>query len=293
MTDIAAPTSPPSQAAAPRPEVLRQQVGRLKSLPTLPRLLQSVVTALEDQDVDFESVAELIEVDQSLTSQVLRLANSAFYGQQGKIARVTHALVMLGSAVVRSLVLSTSVLDIRKVGLNGFWEHSMGCAVAAGALAKATGRGKPEEVTAAGLLHDLGKVVVYKELPEAFTHIAARAAAEERRFGDVEREVLGVDHAEIAGWLLEKWRFPQSLAEPIVHHHTPGRARYAVDETAIVHVANTIVRGLGYGYGGDPRIPQVDPAAWARLRLTPEVLDRALDHYTTDLDHALNYALFD
>jgi HD-like signal output (HDOD) protein len=280
-------------AALPRPEVLRRHVGRLRELPTLPRLLQSVVSALEDPEVDFENVAELIEIDQSLTSQVLRLANSAFYGAQGSISGVTQALVMLGAAVVRSLVLSTSVLDIRKVSLRGFWEHSMGCAVAAGAISKTTGRGKPEEVTAAGLLHDLGKVVLYKELPEALSYIADRAAAEERRFGEVEREVLGVDHTEIASWLVEKWHFPRSLAEPIVHHHTPGRARYAVDETAIVHVANTLVRGLGYGSGGDPRVPQIDPAAWARLKLTPETLDRVLEQYASDLDRALNYALFD
>jgi HD-like signal output (HDOD) protein len=289
MTEPAAASRPPT---LPRPEVLRRHVGRLKELPTLPRLLQSVVNALEDPEVDFENVAELIEIDQSLTSQVLRLANSAFYGAQGSISSVTQALVMLGAAVVRSLVLSTSVLDIRKVALRGFWEHSMGCAVAAGAISKATGRGKPEEVTAAGLLHDLGKVVLYKELPDALSHVADRAAAEERRFAEVEREVLGVDHTEIAGWLVEKWHFPRSLAEPIVHHHAPGRARYAVDETAIVHVANTLVRGLGYGSGGDPRVPQVEPSAWARLRLTPATLDRVLDQYASDLDRALNYALF-
>jgi putative nucleotidyltransferase with HDIG domain len=290
MTEPAVASQPP---ALPPPEVLRRHVGRLRELPTLPRLLQSVVNALEDPEVDFENVAELIEIDQSLTSQVLRLANSAFYGAQGSISSVTQALVMLGGAVVRSLVLSTSVLDIRKVGLRGFWEHSIGCAVAAGAISKATGRGKPEEVTAAGLLHDLGKVVLSKEMPDALSYIAGRAAAEERRFGEVEREVLGVDHTEIAAWLVEKWHFPRSLAEPIVHHHAPERARYAVDETAIVHVANTLVRGLGYGSGGDPRVPSVDPGAWARLQLTPEALDRVLDQYASDLDRALNYALFD
>ena len=275
------------------PHALRQSLARLKALPTLPRLLESVVNALEDPEVDFENVAELIEVDQSLTSQILRLANSAFYGAQGSVAQVTQALVMLGAAVTRSLVLSTSVLDIRKVALRGFWEHSIGCAVAAGAISKVTGRGNPEEVTAAGLLHDLGKVALYKELPDAVIYIANRAEAENRRFIDVERELLGVDHGEIAGWLVEKWSFPTRLAEPIMYHHTPARARYAKDETAIVHAANTLVRGLGYGSGGDSRIPDIESKAWSRLKLSAAGLDSVLDHFDEDLDHALNYALFD
>jgi putative nucleotidyltransferase with HDIG domain len=274
------------------PEALRQKVGRLKSLPTLPRLLEGVVEALEDPEVDFENVAELIEVDQSLTSQILRLANSAFYGAQGTIAGVTQALVMLGAAVTRSLVISTSVLDIRQVEVQGFWEHSIGSAVAAGAISKLTGLGNPEEVTAAGLLHDIGKVVLYKELPDAFGYILYRAQTENQRFRDVERDVLGLDHGEIAAWLVEKWNFPTCLAEPIMYHHTPALAHRAREATAIVHVANTLVRGLGYGSGGDARIPPIEPRAWARLKLTPAVLDRILATFDADLDHALNYALF-
>jgi HD-like signal output (HDOD) protein len=288
-----AETAAALEPAAVSPQALRQSLARLKALPTLPRLLQSVVNALEDPEVDFENVAELIEVDQSLTSQILRLANSAFYGAQGSVAQVTQALVMLGAAVTRSLVLSTSVLDIRKVALRGFWEHSIGCAVAAGAISKVTGRGNSEEVTAAGLLHDLGKVALYKELPDAVIYIANRAEAENRRFVDVERELLGVDHGEIAGWLVEKWSFPTRLAEPIMYHHAPARARHANDETAIVHAANTLVRGLGYGSGGDSRIPDIESKAWSRLKLNAAGLDRVLDHFDEDLDHALNYALFD
>jgi len=286
-------TVTPYQPAPVSPEALRRKIARLKTLPTLPRLLQSVVSALEDPDIDLEDVGALVEVDPSLTSQILRLANSAFYGAQGTIARVTQALVMLGAAVTRSLVLSTGVLDIRKVPLRGFWEHSIGCAVAAGAISKATGRGSPEEVTAAGLLHDLGKVVLYKELPDVFEYIVDHAEAEHRRFRDVERELLGINHGEVAGWLVQKWRFPTHLAEPIMYHHSPARARDAKDEAAIVHVANTLVRGLGYGSGGDSRIPEIESKAWARLKLNATGLDRVLDHFAEDLDHALNYALFD
>jgi len=275
------------------PRELRREVGRLKQIPTLPKLLERVVVALEDPEIDFHRVAELIEVDQALSSQILRLANSAFYGAQGSVSQVSQALLMLGATVTRSIALTSSVVDIRSVGLKGFWEHSLGCAVAAGAIAKVTGKSAPEEVTAAGLLHDLGKVVLFKELPEVFAHIVHRAGAERRRFSEVEREVLGVDHAEIASWLVERWNFPPSLAEPIVLHHAPLRAKRAPIETAIVHTANTVVRALRFGSGGDDRIPPIEPAAIELLGLTPDLLDRTLHLFDRDLDHALNYALFE
>lgn len=280
-------------ATPPRPDVLRRRVERLRSMPTLPRLLERVVNALDDPDVNFESVGSLIEVDQSLSSQILRLANSAFYSAQGRVSRVTNALLMLGTTVTRSVVLSTSVLDVRKVPLRGFWEHSLGCAVASGAIAKVTGLAQPEEVSAAGLLHDLGKVVLCKELPELFAHILERAGAEERGFRDIEQDELGIDHCDVAGWLVTRWNLPACLAEPIMHHHDPGRARRAIRETAIVHVANSLVRALDYGNGGDRRIPPIDPKAWTMLGLDGPMLDRVLSTFAQDLDHALNFALFE
>jgi putative nucleotidyltransferase with HDIG domain len=302
----AAPTTPAPERSEPAAQTpiagapgsldeatLRIRVARLRSVPTLPRLFERVVAALEDPEVDFDHVTQLIEIDQALTAQVLRIANSAFYSTQSTVSRVSEALLMLGTAVTRSIVLSTSVFDPSAVRLRGFFEHSVGCAAAAGALARVTGLGNAEEVAAAGLLHDLGKVVLYKEMPDVFDHIVARATAESRSFRALEHELLGIDHSEIAAWLMERWRFPVVLAEPIVLHHTPARARSARDETAIVHVANILVRALGYGFGGDPTIGSIESAAWARLDLTPAALDRVLDTFDANLDRALNYALFE
>jgi putative nucleotidyltransferase with HDIG domain len=282
-----------AQAHSLTPEMLRQRVQHLRTVPTLPALLAHVVTALDDPDVDFENVAELIEVDQSLTALILRLANSAFYNAQGRVSRVTDALLMLGTSVTRSVVLAASVFDVRGRSLPGFWEHSLGCAVAAGAIAKATKLANTETMTAAGLLHDIGKVVVYKEMPEVFERIVERARLEERSFRELEHELLGVDHAEIAGWVIDKWRLPATLAEPIVWHHRPSRARAARTETAIVHVANSLVRALDFGWGGDHRIPAIDPLAWSHLGLNASVLDEILDTFDLDLDHAMNYAQFE
>ena len=283
----------PRAVTGPSASDLRRQIGRLKAVPTLPRMVERVVAALEDPAVDFKNVAELIEIDQSLTAQVLRLANSAFYSVQGKVSQVSQALLVLGTTVTRSVALSTGVFDLRGVGLAGFWEHSLGCAVAAGAIAKVTDLASPEEVTAAGLLHDLGKVILFTEIPEAFDRVASHGHRQGLEFRLAERDLLGVDHGEVASWLVERWRFPACLADPIIWHHDPGRARNATRETDIVHVANSLVRALGVGSGGDDRIPAIDRGAWSRLELTPDKLDRVLDAFEADLDHALNYAVRD
>ncbi len=264
---------------------IRRQVERLRDLPTLPNVIERIVDALDRPDVDLGWVAGLIETDQVLTAQLLRLANSAFYGLSGQIGTVSQALTVLGTTVSRGLVFSTSVLDLH-IDLAGFWEHSIGTAVAAGAIAKHLGLQRPEEVSGAGLLHDLGKVVLYKQAPEAFAAVLARARDERIPFRDAERALLGVDHAEVASWLLTRWRFPVRVVEPVVHHHHPEMSRAVPVETAVVHVANTVVRAYGYGFGGDRRVPPIAPAAWRRLGLAPSDLDRIIDVFEADLAQA-------
>jgi putative nucleotidyltransferase with HDIG domain len=283
---------PIAAAIAGTPD-LRRRIERLRQVPTLPRLVERVVAALDDSEIDLARVGELIEVDQALTAQILRLANSAFYGAQGRTTHVAPALILLGTTVTRSLVLTSAVFDRHSVGLRGFWEHSIGCAVAAGALAKVTGRVPPEEASAAGLLHDLGKVILYRELPDDFADILARAKDTGRSFRAIELERLGVDHAEIASWLTSRWHFPPELAEPIAFHHHPSRAWRAADHAAIVHLADVLVRAVGFGDGGDPLVPEIDASAWNRFDLTPQKLDLVLEQFDFDLDHALNHALFD
>ncbi len=272
-------------STAPDAVHIRRQVERLRELPTLPNVVARIADALDRPDADLGWVAALIETDQVLTAQLLRLANSAFYGLSGQIGTVAQALTVLGTTVSRGLVFSTSVLDLH-IDLAGFWEHSIGTAVAAGAIAKHLGLPRPEEVSGAGLLHDLGKVVLYKQAPEAFSAVLARARDERIPFRDAERALLGVDHAEVASWLLTRWRFPVRIVEPVVHHHHPEMSRAAPVETAVVHVANTVVRAYGYGFGGDRRVPPIAPAAWKRLGLAPGDLDRIIDVFEADLAQA-------
>jgi putative nucleotidyltransferase with HDIG domain len=268
---------------APRaPGTIRRDVERLRELPTLPAVVRRIAESLERPNVNLSEVAGLIESDQVLTAHLLRLANSAFYGVSGEIASVARALTVLGTAITRSLLYGVSVLDLH-IDLAGFWEHSIGTALAAGALAKHLRLRAPEEVSGAGLLHDLGKVVLYKQAPETFAAVLERAAAEGLRFAEAERALLDVDHAEVASWLLARWRFPARVLEPVVHHHAPERAAGARVETAVVHVANTLVRAYGYGFGGDRRIPAIAPSAWRLLGLSASALDRVIAAFDEDL----------
>ena len=270
-------------------QAIKRQVERLRELPTLPGIVQRIAEALDKQDANLGDAAALIETDQVLTAHLLRLANSAFYGVSGQIGSVIQALTLLGTTITRSLVYSTTVLSLR-IDMGGFWEHAVGTALAAGALAKHLKLAKPEEVGGAGLLHDIGKVVLYKQAPDAFAAVLEKAELEGCAFRDAERQLLGIDHAEVASWLLTRWRFPLRLLEPVAYHHTPGAATVARVETAVVHVANTLVRAHGYGFGGDRRIPQISPAAWKLLNLRAIDLDRVVETFDHDLRRAQDLA---
>lgn len=270
---------------------LRRQVERLREIPTFPGMIDRILAALDRPEASLTEAAALIESDQALTAQLLRLANSAFYGLSGTIGTVTRALTVLGTTVTRSLLFSTTVFDAHV--LHGFWEHSIGTAIAAAAIARHLGLPHPAEVSGAGLLHDIGKVVLFREAPEAFAAVLARAESRGGRFLDAERELLGIDHTEIAGWLLPRWRLPVRLVEPVLHHHDPVRATVAPRETAVVHLANTLVRGHGYGFAGDRRVPAIAPVAWERLGLGPADLDAIIRVFARDLRRAQESGRFD
>jgi putative nucleotidyltransferase with HDIG domain len=205
------------------------------------------------------------------------MANSAFFGMSRKIGSIAQALMILGFDVVKGLVLTSSVFDMIQKSMAGLWEHSIGCAAASGAVAAALGRDDAEEILVAGLLHDLGKVVLALNMPEEMALIKAKVEKEALFFHEAETAILDYHHGEIGQWLAEHWNLPESLAEPMRLHHNPERAVLYPEATAIVHVADVIIRGWGFGYAGDPLAPPVSMAAWDLLGLKvadfPAILD--------------------
>ena len=268
-------------------ESIRRRVEALKSVPTMPGIFEKISRLIESSETAAADVANIISSDQALSAKVLRLVNSAFYGFPGRISNVTHALIILGFDVVKGLVLSTSVFDMMLArGLSGLWEHSLGCAITAGVIARRIEHPDPEEVSVAALLHDLGKVIIKIEIPEESSLIEEAVEKKQISVYEAEENILGFNHSTVGKWLSKKWNLPRALADPIAHHHAPGLARLAPQQTAIVHLANVLIRARGFGSGGDDLVPQIDQKAWEALRISDTILEEIINEMDDKLDGA-------
>ena len=245
----------------------KREVRRIKNLPTVPGIVAKISRMVENPETSAAEVGRLIAQDQVLSAKVLRMANSAFFGMSRKIGSIAQALMILGFDVVKGLVLTSSVFDMIQKSMAGLWEHSIGCAAASGAVATALGRDDAEEILVAGLLHDLGKVVLALNMPAEMALIKGRVESDGLLFYEAECQVMDFHHGEIGQWLAEHWNLPESLAEPMRLHHNPEKAMLFPESTAIVHIADAIIRGWGFGYAGDPQVPPISRAAWELLGL--------------------------
>lgn len=271
---------------------LQKLIGRIEALPTLPAIIARINELIEDPRASAGDINEVISRDLALSSKLLKLVNSAFYGFPRRISSITHAVVILGFSAVRDITLSAFVFDAfdaRKLpfGRRNFWIHSLGTAVAADVLAIRRGATPGEEAFVAGLLHDVGKVVMHQHMPEDFARVMERLAAAGGTFLEAERAVLDTDHAEIGGLLAEHWKLPERLVLALRCHHRPELApedrRVPVAE---IHLADALARALLIGSGGDEGIPELSAPAWALLGLSPADLPGIMVEISTELEKA-------
>jgi HD-like signal output (HDOD) protein len=255
---------------------LVQQIG---SLPTLPSVIVRVNEQVGNPKTSALDLARTILEDQSLTARLLRLVNSPFYGFPRRIATVTEAVTILGFAPVRSLLLTASVVDLLvgeetpDFSPTGLWEHSVGAAVGAGLLARYTRHEDREEVFVAGLLHDVGKLVLFHFLTKEFLAVLETSRREDIPIRTAEQRLLGFTHDQVGRLLAERWKLPVRLSEAIGCHHRPDLAQVGKREAALVHVAEALTRALGLGSGGDDAVPMLEPETWRRLGLQTTILE--------------------
>ena len=263
---------------------MRRLVEKITSLPTLPGIVTRITSMLDNPQTTAAEVGKEIAKDQVLSAKVLKLVNSGFYGFSQPIATIPHAMVLLGFNVVKTLVLSTSVLDMMAQSMAGLWQHSLACARTCGIVARHMDLEDPEEISVTGLLHDLGKVVLEEHLKEEFEQVTGLVEERNILFYEAESEVLGgATHANIGGWLLEKWQLPSALVEPIMYHHNFHPTREQAVRTAVVLLSDILVRAEGFGSGGDRKIPVLPQDAMDVLGLSPEDLQDVMDDVVDEI----------
>jgi len=247
------------------------------NLPTLPVVLQEAKRMADDPKTTVTQLAEVIGRDQVLSGKVLKMVNSPTYGFPRRIASIHNALVLLGFNVVKSLIVSTVIFEHIPKGMEALWRHSMGCSIACSTLGHLLKMENTDELFVAGLLHDIGKVIIAVQLPEALEEIRNLARKEDIAISEAEKRILGIAHPYIGGWLAGHWNLPINLRYALSYHHRPMSARDYTSIAAVVHIGNFLTRLFEFGNGGDSHVPLLDPHAFKHLGLNQQKLGLALD----------------
>jgi putative nucleotidyltransferase with HDIG domain len=201
----------------------RADVIARKSLPTIPPVLTGIIALIDDDRAGAKKLVELIERDQALTARLLRLANSAFFGQARKVSTIPRAVLLLGFSTVRNLALGVKVWDTLGTGvsrkeLESLWSHAVQVASAARTIARQQRQVNADEAFTTGLLHDVGQLVLALRFKALYWDTVHKATSTEHLAG-LEQSALGVDHAEVGSWLLEAWNLPAVMVEAVRRHH--------------------------------------------------------------------------
>ena len=266
-------------------------VEQVDSLPPLPSTSVRLLGVINDPGATINDIVETIKFDQALTGDVLRLCNSAYFGLSRQITSLNEAMVCLGTTKILQLVMSvhaTSTLAKAQkgydLGAGVLWKHSVAVAQASALVAKRIRLSNVNLAFTAGLLHDIGKVILSRYVAEEFSTILHLVCDEKQSFVEAERAVLGFDHTEIGAMVAEKWKLPDNIVRCIRYHHEPGALDTPDSNVDAVYLANCVCLMLGIGIGADGLCYRADESVVTRHNLSESDLESIGVSVLVDLD---------
>lgn len=269
---------------------LKKIIMDTKTLPTLPSVIHKLNSLSDNDKSSVQEMAKIVSSDQVLSARILRLANSPSYGFY-RVSTISNAMILLGVNVVKSLAISSSIFAIMEKDSVGLWEHSLGVGVAANLVARRLGLSECEEIATAGLLHDIGKIIITLKCSEAEKDIQKLVREQQIFTMEAERMIVDTDHAEVGGWLAKSWFLPDKLSEPIAFHHDVVRSENHRIKTAVVHIADVLIKASGFGNSGDSFVPPIQKIAWDTLKLNEQLLAELVDMVEDKLVEVKNFCL--
>lgn len=249
---------------------------RIHRLPSLPAVVLELLTSLGQDDVNTEALAQKIAQDQALTAKTLRLANSSFYGMENQVTTMQEAIAILGFRTVRSLVTTAALIGTfandghTRVNLTPFWRHAIAVAVCARELASGL-KLNAEYAYIAGLLHDIGRLVLVTQFPSDYAAAMAYRKTHDCLVLQAEKAVLGVDHARVGYVLVQRWKFPQAMQDVVADHHASPAAQ-AQPLSLVIRAADAIAHALDLSQDEDAAVPPIPMSLWEQLGLSDKEL---------------------
>jgi putative nucleotidyltransferase with HDIG domain len=257
-------------------EVVRQ-VG---NLPAFPAIAMKALQLSEDPNSSARELQSVIAKDQALTARVLKIVNSSMFSFQREISTLSHAVSILGLKTVRSIIVAASMEKMFPSGRQGsgglahqlLWQHAWSAALAARVLSNTIRYHNPEEAFTAGLLHDIGKMVLLQNSAYQYSEIINLVHRNEKSFLQAEMEIFGFTHAQVGSLATSKWSFPKHVTDVILYHHDPPSACTYAKLAAVVSLANSIMVYLGVGFEKDPNLKLEENPSARFLRLNGTLL---------------------
>lgn len=263
----------------------------------LPAVTLKFSEAIKDPLTSNNDLEKIVSEDSALAAKVLMISNSALFNFPSKIDTISKAITIIGHKQLSEIILSCSIVAMFKdipqdvIDMDMFWRHSISVATVSRILASSRREQNIESFFTAGLLHDIGKLILFVEAPKYASEVITRCASKNELMHKVEKDLLGFDHAKLGAMLLKKWKLPDNIVNAVYYHHMPSISSGDIVAPGIIHIADIITHSLQFGASGESFVPTFNEKAWSSLDLDIDILSSVIEQLNVQYAEAVKFIL--